>query len=183
MRKSQRFRPKRSGRTPPASEARTRTQTVPGQPWKDVLERIIAPRARAVRNLVSQLSSAVDRLRLPSPGRRPAAARGRPWVRQLEAPAVQLLQPLVRWLDVASRSEVNRLSRQLDQLERLLRQQQRQRARAKAWRATPRVAELQETAITTPPEEPLPESGLAAAPLPSAAVSEEIPIIATAASD
>lgn len=104
-------------------KARTRAEKLLGSAWKQALDTLPTRQRRAVKDVTARLEKATTELqRHRTRALKEVTAQREQLVARVEHRAAQAVKPLARIVDVASRSDVERLSKRISQLERRVQQ-------------------------------------------------------------
>ena len=116
-----------------AEKARARAEKMLRSAWKQALDALPPRPRKAVKDVTARLEKATTQLqRRRDRAFKEVNARRDRLVSDVEHRAAKVVKPLVRRLDVASRADVERLSKRINQLERQMHQKPRQQPVAAA---------------------------------------------------
>jgi polyhydroxyalkanoate synthesis regulator phasin len=100
-------------------QARARTEKLVNKTWKQALELLPAGPRKRVKTAAARVEKrATDLQKRGEWTLKNARKQGENLVSRVETRAVEAMKPIVRRLDIASRNDIERLSRRVAQLER-----------------------------------------------------------------
>jgi hypothetical protein len=100
-------------------QARTRTEKLATKTWKQALDLLpTGPRKRVKSTVANVEKTAADLQKRSERALKNARKQGEKLVNRIESAAVEAVKPIVSRLDIASRNDVERLSRRVAQIER-----------------------------------------------------------------
>jgi hypothetical protein len=100
-------------------QARARTEKLVNKTWKQALELLPAGPRKRVKTAAARVEKrATDLQKRGERVLKNARRQGENLVSRVETRAVEAMKPIVRRLDIASRNDIERLSRRVAQLER-----------------------------------------------------------------
>jgi exonuclease VII large subunit len=114
-------------------QARTRTEKLATKTWKQALDLLpTGPRNRVKSTVANVEKTAANLQKRSERVLKNARKRGENLVNRIESAAVEAVKPIVSRLDIASRNDVERLSRRVAQIERRIPRKPKQSKHAAA---------------------------------------------------
>jgi hypothetical protein len=110
-------------------KARARAEKIAKRTWNDTLELLPTSQQKAIRTATARIEKATrDLQRRSEKAIRDINARGKKIMAEMERRAANAAKPIIERLDVATRADIERLSRRVAQIERKLHQEARRAA-------------------------------------------------------